>query len=130
MRRAELAQRGTLESAGGIGGLLAVHDATVGSGPGGGGDSHVFTYDHLGNVGQVVDLDAASATAAVVAHYEYDSYGNVVTQSGPYADTNAFRFSSKYHDAGTGLVYYGYRYYSPRLGRWLNRDPIGEWGGA
>jgi hypothetical protein len=26
-------------------------------------------------------------------------------------------------------VYYNYRYYSPELGRWLNRDPIGEGGG-
>jgi len=25
--------------------------------------------------------------------------------------------------------YYGYRYYSPSLGRWLSRDPIGEYGG-
>jgi RHS repeat-associated protein len=115
---------GSLEAAGGIGGLLAVHDETVGA-----GEDYVYTYDHLGNVGQLVDLDAASATAAVVAHYEYDPYGNVVTQSGPYADTNPFRFSTKYHDAETGLVYYGYRYYSPRLGRWLTRDPIGEAGG-
>ena len=30
----------------------------------------------------------------------------------------------------SGLGYWGYRYYSPRLGRWLNRDPIGEKGGA
>ena len=28
-----------------------------------------------------------------------------------------------------GLYYYGYRYYSPVLGRWLSRDPIGEDGG-
>ncbi|HPD32210.1 MAG TPA: RHS repeat-associated core domain-containing protein, partial [Phycisphaerae bacterium] len=26
----------------------------------------------------------------------------------------------------THLGYWGYRYYSPRLGRWLSRDPIGE----
>lgn len=26
----------------------------------------------------------------------------------------------------TGLVYYNYRYYSPVLGRWTRRDPIGE----
>ncbi len=26
--------------------------------------------------------------------------------------------------------YYGFRYYSPELGRWLNRDPIGERGGV
>jgi hypothetical protein len=28
-----------------------------------------------------------------------------------------------------GMLYYGYRYYSPELGRWLSRDPIGERGG-
>ena len=27
------------------------------------------------------------------------------------------------------MVYYGYRYYNPSTGRWLNRDPIGELGG-
>ncbi len=27
------------------------------------------------------------------------------------------------------VYYYGYRYYSPMLGRWLSRDPIGEYGG-
>ncbi len=26
------------------------------------------------------------------------------------------------------VYYYGYRYYSPELGRWVNRDPIGERG--
>jgi RHS repeat-associated protein len=26
-------------------------------------------------------------------------------------------------------LYYGYRYYSTELGRWINRDPIGELGG-
>ena len=29
----------------------------------------------------------------------------------------------------SGVRYYGYRYYSPSLGRWLARDPIGENGG-
>jgi RHS repeat-associated protein len=40
-----------------------------------------------------------------------------------------FRFSTKYLDQETGLYYYGYRYYDPVTGRWLSRDPIGEWGG-
>ena len=30
----------------------------------------------------------------------------------------------------TGLYYYGYRYYDPETGRWLNRDPIEERGGV
>jgi len=44
--------------------------------------------------------------------------------------SNPFRFSTKYTDPDTGLLYYGYRHYSPSLGRWLSRDPIGEDGGA
>jgi len=37
--------------------------------------------------------------------------------------------STKYSDDETDLVYYGYRYYSPEMGRWPSRDPIGEDGG-
>ncbi len=40
------------------------------------------------------------------------------------------RFSSKYADNETGLVYYGYRYYNSNTGRWLGRDPIEEYGGV
>ena len=40
------------------------------------------------------------------------------------------RFSTKYADDETGLYYYGYRFHSPELGRWVNRDPIEEQGGA
>ena len=29
----------------------------------------------------------------------------------------------------SGVSFYGYRYYKPELGRWINRDPIGEEGG-
>jgi RHS repeat-associated protein len=45
------------------------------------------------------------------------------------AKANPFRFSTKYQDDETGLLYYGYRYYDPGTGRWPNRDPIGQWGG-
>ena len=45
------------------------------------------------------------------------------------ADDNPFRFSTKYLDTESGLIYYGFRYYSPSLGRFLNRDPLGEEGG-
>jgi YD repeat-containing protein len=32
---------------------------------------------------QVLDWSASSATAAIVAKYEYDPYGNVVAQAAP-----------------------------------------------
>jgi RHS repeat-associated protein len=52
----------------------------------------------------------------------------VTAQSGTYADSNPFRFSTKQFDGETGLYYFGYRYYSPGLGKWISRDPIEEQG--
>jgi hypothetical protein len=31
--------------------------------------------------------------------------------------------------SASGVRYYGFRYYNPSTGRWLNRDPIAEAGG-
>ena len=83
-----------------------------------------YFYDANGNVSDLADANGNS-----LAHYEYDPYGNIAQQSGSEASANPFRFSTKYTDDETGLVYYGYRFYSPTLGRWPNRDPIGEAGG-
>ncbi len=65
----------------------------------------------------------------VVAECTYDAFGKTIAQSGPMADIFRIRFSTKYFDSDTGLYYYGYRFYSPSLMRWLNRDLIGEEGG-
>ncbi len=40
------------------------------------------------------------------------------------AKANPFRFSTKYQDDETDLLYYGYRYYDASTGRWICRDPI------
>ncbi|MFA5204724.1 MAG: RHS repeat-associated core domain-containing protein [Lentisphaeria bacterium] len=69
------------------------------------------------------------ADGTLAAAYEYGPFGEVTAQAGPAAAANPVRFSSEYADTETGLVYYNYRYYSPALGRWLARDPIGELGG-
>ncbi len=55
-------------------------------------------------------------------------FGEVIRATGPMAKTNPFRFSTKYQDDETDLLYYGYRYYNASLGRWLTKDPIGERG--
>ena len=39
-------------------------------------------------------------------------------------------FKGQFLDLESGYYNYGYRYYSPQLGRWLSRDPIGERGGV
>ncbi|TWT45270.1 tRNA3(Ser)-specific nuclease WapA precursor [Phycisphaerae bacterium RAS1] len=119
------------ESAGGIGGMLAVYDTngtTTGETPEADDLKYVYTYDANGNVGQLIDLAAGSAASSIKAHYEYDPYGGVVASSGTYAETNTYRFSTKPWDDETGLGYWGYRYYDARLGRWIARDPLGEVG--
>jgi RHS repeat-associated protein len=52
-----------------------------------------------------------------------------VLAEGDFAGENPYRFSTKYYDQETDLYYYGYRYYAPKLGRWICVDPIGEKGG-
>ncbi len=107
---------GSLQSAGGVGGLLARVDVT---------GAAYYKYDANGNVSELVAADGS-----IAAHYEYNPFGNLNAKSGILADAIPFRFSTKYFDAETGLYYYGYRHYSPTLGRWLSLDPIGVRGGA
>jgi RHS repeat-associated protein len=72
-----------------------------------------------------------ATNVTVCARYEYSPYGELLTSStGSYAGlANPFRSSTKYYDDETGFYYFGYRYYNPETGRWLNRDPIEERGG-
>ena len=86
--------------------------------------TYYYVLDGNKNVSELLD-----SSGNVVAHYEYDSFGKIIAQSGSYADENPIRFSSEYFDSETGLVYYNYRYYNPDLGRWLSKDPIAEKGG-
>ena len=84
-----------------------------------------MAYDENGNVMGLV----SASDGSVVAQYEYGPFAEPLRATGPAAADNPFRFSTKYTDPETGLVYYGYRYYNPFTGRWLNRDLIGEEGG-
>jgi RHS repeat-associated protein len=104
--------------AGGIGGLLAVRDH-------GGGTYHFVGFDGNGNV--TVLVNASDQTAS--AQYEYSPFGELIRATGPLATTNPFRWSTKFWDEDSELAYYGYRSYSPRNARWLNRDPMQEDGG-
>ena len=51
-------------------------------------------------------------------------------EAGAEAAENPWRFSTKPVEAGTGWLYYGYRWYDAGMGRWVNRDPIEEKGGV
>jgi RHS repeat-associated protein len=109
---------GSLQGAGGVGGLLAEKQ---------GANSFYPTYDGNGNVSEYLAADGT-----VAAHFEYDPFGNIVKDSystGFNATSFTYKFSTKPLDAETGLYYYQYRYYDPVTGRWPSRDPIEERGG-
>jgi RHS repeat-associated protein len=105
---------GSMQGAGGVGGLLAENLA--------GNGVQFVAYDGNGNVAALVN----AATGAVSAQYEYGPFGEVIRETGSLAKLNPLRFSTKYQDDETGFLYYGYRYYNPSTGRWPNRDPLGE----
>ena len=103
---------GSLQGAGGIGGLVAADGI--------GSNTVLYAYDANGNVGQLVDVSDGS----LAAHYEPDPFGALVVSAGNYAYDNPFRFSTKFQDDETGLLYYGFRYLSPGTGKWVSRDPL------
>ncbi len=115
---------GTLQGAGGIGGLLARTDMgrlTV-------NDPLASAYYHADGNGNITALITGlmDTNQVLVAKYLYDPYGNLLAESGPLAGANKYRFSSKEWDDHAGLYYYGFRFYDPNLQRWVNRDPLGE----
>ncbi len=78
--------------------------------------------NHLGS--SVLELNQA---AEILSYEEYYPFGGTAiwsTKSEVEADYKVMRYSGKERDA-TGLYYYGFRYYAPWLGRWLNPDPAG-----
>ena len=101
---------GTLDGAGGIGGILS---QTAGTNT---------TYLHADISGNIAF--ASDASGNLVGTNRYTPYGSLISQMG--AHNGRFMFSSKEWEPGAGLYCYGYRFYSPSLGRWLSRDPLGE----
>ncbi len=110
---------GSMDGAGGVGGLLSVYQAANQS-------SHFAAMDGNGNVMALVD----AASGLLSAEYEYGPFGEAIRQTGSMAKVNPFRLSTKYRDDESGLLYYGYRYLNVGTGRWLSRDPIEEDGGV
>lgn len=101
-------------------GGLAREDSTFNPQP---STTYYFT-DGNRNVSALID-----SRGNFKARYRYDSFGNLLSKSGPLADVNLLRFSGKEYHPRSGLYYYGFRYYQPNLQRWLNEDPIGIAGG-
>ncbi len=75
-------------------------------------------HDLNGNVLLLVSLESKKPE---ITHH----YSAFCEEGTSRPSPNPWRFSSKRADEETGLIYYGRRYYSPSLSRWLTPDPAG-----
>jgi RHS repeat-associated protein len=81
-----------------------------------------YGSDNLGSVRDLVD-----ASGNVQASYDYQPYGVRTKLMG--TEDSDYGFAGLFHESQSGLDLAVYRGYNASLGRWLNRDPIGEVGG-
>lgn len=89
--------------------------------------TNTYQVGYDGNENVVALVKAGTGTLSAL--YDYDPFGQTLQTTGEYASQNPFRFGSKYTDLESGLIYYGFRFYTPSGGRWLSRDPLAEEGG-
>ena len=78
------------------------------------GTWHTYGWDLTKNICEVYDTSGYIRTT-----YTYSPYGDVSTSGNV---TQPIQWSSEYYDVELGLVYYNYRHYNTKEGRWLNRD--------
>ena len=75
-----------------------------------------------------------NSSGAVQERYAYSAFGVRRIMAADFSPRSSsgyawdFGFQGQFRDVETGWYNYGYRFYVPELGRWINRDPIGELG--
>lgn len=89
-------------------------------------ETYIPIHDIHGNIASLLNSSGNTIETYLYTAFGeeqiYDSYGNQLLKS---TVSNLWRFSSKRHDSETGFIYFGRRYYSPNIGRWVTPDPIG-----
>lgn len=84
------------------------------------GTKYFYTRDHLGSVREMTDINGN-----IVAQYGYDPFGRATKLQGSGPDSD-FLFAGYFYHKASGLYITAHRVYSPKLGRWLSRDPIDD----
>jgi RHS repeat-associated protein len=92
-----------------------------------GGQLFVPICDRLGNIGALLN----AATGVIEQSYRYSAFGekSVYDGAGILLDEALalipWGFAGKRLDRETGFIYFGQRFYSPAIGRWITPDPLG-----
>jgi RHS repeat-associated protein len=83
-----------------------------------------YQFDnHVGSA--VLELDDEAAIISYEEYYPYGSTSYQAVRSTIEVSAKRYRYTGKERDKENGFYYYGVRYESPWLGRWISCDPIG-----
>ncbi len=88
---------------------------------------YVPIYDLQGNIACLVDTESNK----IVESYCYSAFGEeeIFNEKGEKIPNtkvgNPWRYKGKRKESQTGLIYFGIRYYDPKIGRWISPDPSG-----
>jgi len=94
--------------------------------PPAGTDNNQVRWSVDDNTGSLMlELDAGGGTISREEYYPFGGTAVWAARSEVEASYKTVRYSGKERD-GTGLYYYGHRYYAPWLCRWVSADPAGE----
>ncbi|NJL72278.1 MAG: RHS repeat-associated core domain-containing protein, partial [Candidatus Competibacteraceae bacterium] len=81
-----------------------------------------YSQDLLGSIMELTD-----SLGTIKARYQYEPFGVATETQGP--ESSDFGFAGYYQCRRSGLSSTLFRFYSAKLARWINRDPILEKGG-
>lgn len=82
--------------------------------------SNVTGYYMTTQQGDITRIEDVNGN--VLATYEYDAWGKLISSSGSLAELNPLRYRGYYYDTETGFYYLQSRYYDPVVSRFINAD--------
>ena len=82
--------------------------------------SNVTGYYMTTQQGDITRIEDVNGN--VLATYEYDAWGKLISSSGSLATINPLRYRGYYYDTETELYYLSNRYYDPKVSRFINAD--------
>lgn len=78
-------------------------------------ETYAPIHDPYGHIVALVD-----SSGKLIGNYRYGAFGETQIQK-----DLPWGFAGKRLDPETGFIYFGRRYYSPEMGRWITADPLG-----